>query len=85
MWPVEREFASREFVGLGTSIACAELIRGGVTTFNDMYFYEEEVDVAVAGLLTLLEPMMIVLMGGVVGFIALAILMPLIQMNQLVE
>ena len=43
MWPVEREFASREFVGLGTSIACAELIRSGVTTFNDMYFYEEEV------------------------------------------
>lgn len=43
MWPVEREFASREFVALGTSIACAELIRSGVTTFNDMYFYEEEV------------------------------------------
>jgi len=43
MWPVEREFASREFVHLGTSIACAELIRSGVTTFNDMYFYEEEV------------------------------------------
>jgi 5-methylthioadenosine/S-adenosylhomocysteine deaminase len=48
MWPVEREFASREFVGLGTSIACAELIRGGVTTFNDMYFYEEEVAKATA-------------------------------------
>jgi 5-methylthioadenosine/S-adenosylhomocysteine deaminase len=43
IWPVEREFASREFVQLGTSIACAELIRSGVTTFNDMYFYEEEV------------------------------------------
>ncbi len=43
MWPVEREFASREFVHLGASIACAELIRSGVTTFNDMYFYEEEV------------------------------------------
>ncbi|HSG43271.1 MAG TPA: amidohydrolase family protein [Anaerolineales bacterium] len=43
MWPVEREFASREFVHLGTSIACAELIRSGVTTFNDMYFYEDEV------------------------------------------
>jgi 5-methylthioadenosine/S-adenosylhomocysteine deaminase len=48
MWPVEREFASREFVGLGTSIACAELIRSGVTTFNDMYFYEEEVAKATA-------------------------------------
>ncbi|HEY5729591.1 MAG TPA: amidohydrolase family protein [Anaerolineales bacterium] len=48
MWPVEREFASREFVQLGTSIACAELIRSGVTTFNDMYFYEEEVAKATA-------------------------------------
>jgi len=48
MWPVEREFASPEFVGLGTSIACAELIRSGVTTFNDMYFYEEEVAKATA-------------------------------------
>ncbi|HSO12532.1 MAG TPA: amidohydrolase, partial [Anaerolineales bacterium] len=48
MWPVEREFASREFVSLGTSIACAELIRSGVTTFNDMYFYEEEVAKATA-------------------------------------
>jgi len=48
MWPVEREFASREFVHLGTSIACAELIRSGVTTFNDMYFYEDEVANATA-------------------------------------
>jgi len=48
MWPVEREFATREFVRLGTSIACAELIRSGVTTFNDMYFFEEEVAIATA-------------------------------------
>lgn len=48
MWPVEREFVSREFVALGTSLACAELIRSGVTTFNDMYFYEEEVAKATA-------------------------------------
>jgi 5-methylthioadenosine/S-adenosylhomocysteine deaminase len=48
IWPVEREFASREFVNLGTSIACAELIRSGVTTFNDMYFYEDEVAKATA-------------------------------------
>ena len=52
MWPVEREFVSPEFVRLGTQIACAEFIRSGVTTFNDMYFFEEEVAqaTAVAGL-----------------------------------
>jgi 5-methylthioadenosine/S-adenosylhomocysteine deaminase len=48
MWPVEREFASPEFVRLGTSIACGELIRSGVTTFNDMYFYEDDVAAATA-------------------------------------
>src|SRR5512133_3887717 len=48
MMPVEREFVSPEFVELGTSIACAELIRSGVTTFNDMYYFEEHVARATA-------------------------------------
>jgi general secretion pathway protein F len=47
--------------------------------------YEADVEVRVAALTSLLEPIMIVLLGGAVGFIAIAILMPLIQMNQLVE
>jgi general secretion pathway protein F len=33
----------------------------------------------------LLEPITIVLLGGAVGFIAMSILMPLLQMNELVE
>jgi len=48
MMPVEREFVSPEFVYLGTSLACIELIRSGVTTFVDMYYYEEEVAKAAA-------------------------------------
>ncbi|GAB4581191.1 MAG: amidohydrolase family protein [Anaerolineales bacterium] len=43
MMPVEREFVSPEFVRLGTKLACAELIRSGVTMFNDMYYFEEDV------------------------------------------
>jgi len=43
MWPVEREFVSPDFVRLGTQLACAELIRSGVTCFADMYFFEESV------------------------------------------
>ena len=43
MMPVEREFVSPEFVRLGTKIACAELIRSGVTTINDMYYFEDDV------------------------------------------
>ena len=42
MMPVERQFVSPEFVRLGTQLACAEMIRSGVTTFADMYYFEEE-------------------------------------------
>lgn len=48
MMPVEREFVSPEFVRLGTQLACAELIRSGVTCFADMYYFEEEVAQATA-------------------------------------
>jgi 5-methylthioadenosine/S-adenosylhomocysteine deaminase len=48
MMPVEREFVSPEFVRLGTSLACAELIRSGVTTFADMYYFEDDVATATA-------------------------------------
>src|SRR5712692_3411414 len=48
MMPVEREFVSPDFVRLGTSLACAEMIRSGVTTFADMYYFEEAVAEATA-------------------------------------
>lgn len=43
MMPVEREFVSPEFVHLGTLLACAEMIRSGVTCFADMYYFEDHV------------------------------------------
>jgi type IV pilus assembly protein PilC len=43
-------------------------------------FYEEEVDVAVAGLLTLLEPVMIAFLGGVVGGIVIAMYLPIFDL-----
>ena len=48
MMPVERQFVSPEFVRLGTQLACAELIRSGVTCFADMYYFEEHVAQATA-------------------------------------
>ncbi len=48
MMPVEREYVSPDFVRLGTSIACAEMIRSGVTSFADMYYFEEDVAKATA-------------------------------------
>lgn len=42
--------------------------------------YDEEVDVAVAGLVSLLEPIMVVVLGLIVGFIVIALFMPLVQL-----
>lgn len=54
--PVEREFVSPEFVKLGTTLACAEMIKGGVTSFADMYYFESDIAeaTAAAGLRALL-------------------------------
>ena len=41
VWPVERRWASPEFVSAGTRLAIAEMIRGGTTCYNDMYFFPD--------------------------------------------
>jgi general secretion pathway protein F len=47
--------------------------------------YEAEVETKVSTMTSLLEPIMIAVMGGAVGFIVMSIMMPLVQMNNLVE
>lgn len=42
--------------------------------------YEEEMDVAVASLVSLLEPLMVVLLGSIVGFIVIALFLPLVKL-----
>ncbi len=44
--------------------------------------YDEEVDVAVAGLVSLLEPIMVVVLGGIVGFIVISLFLPLVKLMQ---
>ncbi len=39
IWPAEAKHVSPEFVYDGTLIACAEMLRGGVTCMNEMYFF----------------------------------------------
>ena len=41
IWPTEMRFVSPDMVRDGTLLACAEMLRGGVTCFNDMYFFPE--------------------------------------------
>ncbi len=47
--------------------------------------YEEEVETSVAGLTSILEPLMIVIMGVMVGSIVLAILLPMLEMSTIVR
>jgi 5-methylthioadenosine/S-adenosylhomocysteine deaminase len=39
VWPAEAKHVSHEFVHDGTLLACAEMLRGGVTCFSEMYFF----------------------------------------------
>jgi len=42
IWPAEARVAGREFVRDGTRLAAAEMLAGGTTCFNDMYFFGDE-------------------------------------------
>ena len=41
IWPAEARHISPQFVRDGTLLACAEMLRGGITCFNDMYYFPE--------------------------------------------
>lgn len=41
IWPAENRHVSAQFVHDGTLLACAEMLRGGITCFNDMYFFPD--------------------------------------------
>lgn len=42
IWPAEQKWVNHEFVNDGTELAVAEMIRGGTTCFNDMYFFPDQ-------------------------------------------
>ena len=41
IWPAEARHGSHDFVRDGTLLACLEMLKGGITCFNDMYFFAE--------------------------------------------
>jgi len=49
IFPTEVRFVDPEFVRIGTELACWEMIRGGTTTFVDMYYFPDAVAEAVEG------------------------------------
>jgi type IV pilus assembly protein PilC len=64
-----------QMIGVGEATGALDTMLSKIAEF-----YEEEVDVAVAGLLTLMEPIMIALLGGVVGGIVIAMYMPIFSL-----
>src|SRR5262247_1766941 len=64
-----------QMIGVGEATGALDTMLGKIADF-----YEEEVDTAVAGLLTLLEPIMIAILGGVVGGIVIAMYMPIFDL-----
>ena len=64
-----------QMISVGEATGALDTMLGKIAEF-----YEEEVDVAVAGLLTLLEPIMIAVLGGVVGGIVIAMYMPIFSL-----
>lgn len=63
IWPVENRWLSPEFISDAVELACLEMLRGGVTTYNDMYFYEDA-----AGKSTKRMGMRAVLGSGILDF-----------------
>ena len=64
-----------QMIGVGEATGALDTMLAKIADF-----YEEEVDTAVAGLLTLLEPIMIAVLGIVVGGIVIAIYMPIFDL-----
>src|SRR5207244_5966299 len=64
-----------QMIGVGEATGALDAMLAKIADF-----YEEEVDVAVAGLLTLLEPIMIAILGVVVGGIVIAMYLPIFDL-----
>jgi len=43
IWPAENRYVSPDFVRDGTRLAIAEMLRGGTTCFNEMYFFPDDI------------------------------------------
>ena len=64
-----------QMIGVGEATGALDAMLSKIADF-----YEEEVDTAVAGLLTLLEPIMIAVLGVIVGGIVIAMYLPIFDL-----
>jgi type IV pilus assembly protein PilC len=64
-----------QMVGVGEATGALDAMLSKVADF-----YEDEVDNAVANLTSLMEPIMIAMLGGIIGFIVVAMYLPIFNM-----
>jgi type IV pilus assembly protein PilC len=64
-----------QMVGVGEATGALDAMLSKVADF-----YEDEVDNAVANLTSLMEPIMIAMLGGIIGFIVVAMYMPIFNL-----
>ena len=69
-----------QMIGVGEATGALDMMLSKIADF-----YEEEVDTAVAGLLTLMEPIMIVVLGVIVGGMVVAMYLPIFDMVNAVQ
>ncbi len=69
-----------QMVSVGEATGALDAMLGKVADF-----YEDEVDTAVAGLMSLMEPLMIMFLGGLVGGIVIAMYLPIFKIITLVD
>ncbi len=67
IWPAESRWLSPEFISDAIELACLEMLKGGITTYNDMYFFGDA-----AGIVTKKMGMRAVLGVGVLDFPSVA-------------
>jgi type IV pilus assembly protein PilC len=69
-----------QMIGVGEATGALDTMLAKIADF-----YEEEVNTAVAGLLTLLEPIMIAVLGVVVGGMVICMFLPIFKMPEIVN
>ncbi len=67
-----------QMISVGESAGALDSMLGKIADF-----YDEEVDAAVSNLTAMLEPLLMVFLGGTIGFIVIAMYLPIFKMGQL--
>ena len=69
-----------QMIGVGESTGAIDTMLNKIADF-----YDEEVDMAVAALTSMLEPILMVFLGGAIGFIVIAMYMPIFKLITLIK